>query len=321
MTPAHFLIGLGAGAASALLYAAAATGSAVALMLIYIAPLPILIAGVGWGRHAGLLGAAAGAVSLALIFGAKAGVYFLIVAGLPAWWLANLAMLGRPGATEGETEWYPVGRLVVWCAALGAALIAATIPLVATDLESYRAALRAVFTEVFAQVLAGTGGAATLPGGQDPKQIVDFLTAVAPGVAATSWTLVTLANLYLAARICRALGRLSRPWPDIPSMELPRGAALGLLAGFGGSLLPGLLSVAAELVAATFLFAFMLLGLAVMHMATRGVPARGLILVALYALTLQPLAGVFLAGLGLSEQLFGLRRRLAARRGGPPATP
>lgn len=313
MTPALFLIGLGAGAASALLYAAAASGAAVALMLLYVAPLPVLIAGVGWRHHAGLLGAAVGAVALALIVGPKTGVYFLIAVGLPAWWLAYLALLARPGASEADTEWYPVGRLVVWCAVIGAGLVAATIPLVASDLESYRAALREVFSKAL------TGGAATLPGGQDPKQLVDVMAVVAPGLAATVWTLATLANLYLAGRICRASGRLMRPWPDVAGMQLPRGASIGLLGGFAGSFLPGLASLVAELFAATFLVAFMLLGLAVAHVTTRNAPARGLILFALYALLmLQPWVGIFLAGLGLSEQMFGFRRRFGARPNGPP---
>lgn len=308
MTPSLFLIGIGAGAASALLYAAAASGSPLALSLLYVAPLPILIAGVGWRHVAGLVGAGVGAAALTLVIGPKTGLYFLVAVGLPAWWLAYLALLARPGATEADTEWYPVGRLLVWCAGLGAALVSATIPLVATDLEAYRAALREVFSSALS---AAPGGA--LPGGQDPKALIDLMAMIAPGLAATVWTIATIANLWLAGRICRASGRLVRPWPDIARMDLPRGAALGLAGGFLGSFLPGLPSLVAELFAATFLIAFTLLGLAVVHVTTLAAPARGLILFALYALLLiQPWIAIFLAGLGLTEQMFGIRRRFGA---------
>lgn len=312
------MIGLGAGAASALLYAAAASGSPVALMLLYVAPLPILLAGVGWRHHAGLTGAAFGAVALTLTIGPKPGLYFALVVGLPAWWLAYLTLLARPGASEADTEWYPVGRLVCWCAALGALLVAATIPLVATNLEEYQAALRGVF----AKALEGAGAAGEipkLPGGQDPKALIDLMAVLAPGLAATFWTLSSIANLWLAARITRASGRLVRPWPDLAHMDLPRGAAIAMLAGFAGSFLPGLPSLVAELFAGTFLMAFTLLGLAVMHVTTRNLPARGLILFALYALLLlQPWIVIFLAGLGLAERLIGLRRRFGPPPGGPP---
>ena len=314
MTLSLILIGIGAGSASALLYAAAASGSPLALMLLYVAPLPILLAGVGWRHHAGLIGAIWGALALVLAIGPKTGLYFAIAVGGPAWWLAYLALLARPGETV--AEWYPIGRLVAWCAALGALLVACTIPLVAGSLEEYRATLREVFSKALD---ASPGGAPQLPGGQDPKALIDFMAVLAPGLAATFWTLSSILNLWLAGRITRASGRLVRPWPDLAMMELPRGATLALLGGFAGSFLPGLPSLVAELFAGTFLMAFTLQGLAVMHVTTRAAPMRGAILFALYALlVIQPWIAVFLAGLGLSEQAFGIRRRFGPPPGGPP---
>jgi hypothetical protein len=310
-----FPIGLGAGAVSALLYAAAASGSPLALALLYVAPLPVLLAGIGWRHHAGIVGAVFGGLALTFIIGPKTGLYFAVAVGLPAWWLAYLALLARQNEDGSPAEWYPVGRLVAWCAALGALLVAATIPMVATTLEEYRAALR----EVFSKALQAAGPTPQLPGGQDPKALIDFMALLAPGLAATFWTLSSLLNLWLAGRIVRASGKLVRPWPDIANFELPRGATLALLGGFAGSFLPGLPSLVAELVSGTFLMAFMLLGLAVMHVTTRAAPARGLILFALYALLVfMPWLAVFLAGLGLAEQFIGIRRRFGPPPGGPP---
>lgn len=319
MTASLFLIGLGAGAASALLYVAAATGLSIALLLLYVAPLPILLAGIGWRHHAGLVGAIFGALVLSLAVGPKTGFFFMLAVGAPAWWLAYLALLARPGASEADTEWYPVGRLVVWCAIIGAALIAATIPLVANDLESYRAALREVFSQALVGPSAEAAGAPKLPGGQDPKVLIDLMATLAPLLAATVWTMSSLFNVWLAARICRASGRLVRPWPDLARMELPRGALAGIGAAFLASFLPGLLGLVAELFAATMSTAFLLLGLAVLHVTTRAVPARGLVLFALYALLLlQPWISIFLIGVGIAEQFFGLRRRFGPPPGGPP---
>src|SRR5262249_39586884 len=49
------LVGLGAGAAAALLFATVVSGSIAAVFLFYLAPLPILIAALGWSHIAGLI--------------------------------------------------------------------------------------------------------------------------------------------------------------------------------------------------------------------------------------------------------------------------
>src|SRR5688572_15773162 len=81
------LIGLGAGAAAALLFASVASGSALSLLLFYLAPLPILIASIGWSHWSGLLAAVASAIGLGVAFSLKFSTFYLIAVGLPAWWL------------------------------------------------------------------------------------------------------------------------------------------------------------------------------------------------------------------------------------------
>ena len=98
-----YLIGVSAGAAAALLFASVASGSALSVLLFYLAPLPILIAALGWSHWAALIAAVVASASLAAIFGSYFFVGFLICVGLPAWWLGYLALLARPAATPGGT--------------------------------------------------------------------------------------------------------------------------------------------------------------------------------------------------------------------------
>ena len=113
------LIGIGAGAAAALLFASVTSGAWLSIPLFYLAPLPIMIAGLGWSHWAALTGALTGALALGIAFGPVFFFTFLAGAGLPAWWLAYLAMLARPlGNGTATLEWYPPGRLVVWAAVL-----------------------------------------------------------------------------------------------------------------------------------------------------------------------------------------------------------
>lgn len=307
------LVGAGAGIASALLYAAAASGSPLALLLLYVAPLPVLLAAVGWRHTAGLVATVVGSAFLTLLVGPKTGIYFVFAVGLPSWWLAYLALLAKVGPNGGAEEWYPVGRLVIWCAVLGALLVAATIPIIATDLDGYQAALRSMFERAFE-----APGAPEAPGGQDPKALIEFMTKLAPGMAASFWTLASIFNLWLAGRITRSSQRLARPWPYLPGIEFPRSASLGLLAATALSFLPGLAGLVAGLFAGTLLMVFALLGLTVVHTAARRAPLRGLMLFGFYAVVLiQPWLMIPLALLGLADHFFGLKRRF----GPPPPAP
>jgi len=55
--PIPLIIGAGSGLISAALFASAATATALAGVLFYLAPLPICLAGLGWGGTAALVSA------------------------------------------------------------------------------------------------------------------------------------------------------------------------------------------------------------------------------------------------------------------------
>lgn len=318
------LIGIAAGAAAALLFASVASGSPFAVLLFYLAPLPLLIAAIGWSHIAGLVAAIVAAGALALVFGQFLFLAFLLGVGLPAWWLGYLALLARPVATPaGETlEWYPVGRLVVWAAILGALVVMIAIPNFGFDAETFRAALRRIFERV---LRAQTGGAADaplrLPGVTDPDRLLNLMVIVIPPAAAVLSTLTSLANLWLAAVIVRVSGRLQRPWPAISSMTFPAYAPALLAAGLAGTFIGDIVGVAATILTASMFLAFSILGLAVMHAVTLGVNSRTFILIGVY-LTLFVLYWpvLLLALVGLAEMMLSIRDRFANRRG-PPAAP
>lgn len=312
------LIGLGAGAATALLFASVKSGALLSILLFYIAPLPILIAALGWSHLAGLIAAIVAALALAFTFGWTFFLVFLIGVGLPAWWLGYLTMLARPAADGAALEWYPPGRLVVWCAVLGALIVIAAIPTFGTDEQSFNAALRAAF-EQFVRVtpdrpVSGDDALA----GIDKTRLIDFLVMVIPSTAAVLATMTNTINLWIAARIVRLSGRLNRPWPDLAAMEFPKLVAGVLLAAIVVSLFGGLAGIAATVLSASLLVAFAILGFAVLHAITRGRPSRPFLLSGVYAATLLfgwPMLVMTL--LGLAEAAFQIRAR-AARKAGPP---
>ncbi|HEX3161226.1 MAG TPA: DUF2232 domain-containing protein, partial [Pseudolabrys sp.] len=56
------IIGIGAGVAAALLFASVTSGIWLSVPLFYLAPLPIMIAGLGWSHWAALIASLTGAL-------------------------------------------------------------------------------------------------------------------------------------------------------------------------------------------------------------------------------------------------------------------
>jgi hypothetical protein len=316
------LIGIGAGAAAALLFASVASGTLLSIPLFYLAPLPILIAALGWSHWAALLAAAAGAVGLAAVFGAVFFFAFLAGAGVPAWWLGYLAMLARPaaGGAAAGLDWYPPGRLVVWAAVLAALTVTVAIPNFGSDAESFRSALHDALMSLL-RADTGADGASALPGVRNVERLVNFLVAAVPPAAAVVATVTSLVNLWLAARVVKVSGLLQRPWPQLSALTFPKLVAATLAVAMALSFTSGLVSIVAGVFAASLLMAYAVLGLAVLHAITQGVSSRAFLLGGIYAAIIVfgwPVLA--LCVLGLIETAFDLRARVASRRGPPART-
>jgi hypothetical protein len=313
------IIGIGAGAAAALLFASVTSGSWLSIPLFYLAPLPIMIAGLGWSHWAAMTAALAGALGLGAVFGTVFLLAFSAGAGFPAWWLGYLAMLARPvAATNGSGqnassfEWYPPGRLVVWAAALGILVVIVAIPNFGIDAESFRAGLRDALNAILR--VNGTPARA----GSNTERLIEILVNAIPPAAAVLATITNLLNLWLAARVVKFSGRLARPWPQLSSMSFPPLVAAALAVAIVLSFLDGMLGIVGGIVAASLLLAYGVLGFAVLHAITQGMSARPFVLSVTYA-------GVILLGwpmlalclLGLVDTAIGLRARVSAKRGPP----
>jgi len=306
------LVGLGAGAASALLFASIASGSLLSIFLFYVTPLPILLAALGWSHWAAAIAALSAATSLAAVFGSIFFVAFMVGTGIPAWWLGYLAMLARP-ANGGSLEWYPPGRLVLWCAVFAVVVISVGILTFGTDLESFRSEMRQGLERMI-QFRSDT------PGGTKPNQtqFIEFLVAIIPLAAGVLATITNVLNLWLAALIVRFSGRLRRPWPDLSALTFPRVAAAALAVAIILTFAGGMLGLLATVSSAALLVAYGILGFAVLHSLTRGSRGRSLVLGAAYAsviLFFWPV--VALCMLALADAAIDLRGRAANKRGPP----
>ena len=318
--------GIGAGLVAALLFSAVITGSPVGMLLWYLAPLPILIVALGWNQLSGLLASFVGAAATAALVRPSAGVAFALGPALPAWWLAYLALLGRPAGTtdaapKEEFEWYPLGRLLLWIGlAASCVTLAATVTIGSGDYDLYRTRMVHLVGSLL-RYQFGLQATADLPeiAGMSGADVVSAVVDLVPAGLAAVIALVLTLNLWVAAKAVSISGRLSRPWPVVPTARMPRLALVMFALGIPLALAWGFIGIAGIGIIGALAMAFALQGLAFLHAVTVGRPGRRILLSLAYFLALF-FGQVFLPILtltGLADTASPLRRRLISHHGVP----
>jgi len=316
------LIGLAAGCASALMFASIISGALISLLLFYLAPLPLMVAALGWGPIAATIGGIVAASGLGAIFGLPYCIAFAITVAVPAWWLGHLSLLGRPlpGAAAGngsapaapQLEWYPVGRILLWIAGFAALATIAAMLTLGTDAETITNSLRSGLSRILGARDAASSG--------DIERWVAALAIVAPA-AATIVAMMTLTlNLWLAGKIAATSGRLHRPWPDLKSAELPPMTLVALSVALAFCFIGGLAAMFAQITTTALMMAYGLTGFAVLHTLTLVLKSRVFWLCCTYAIVVAfgwPVLAMI--ALGLADAVFGIRQRYL--RGKPPPLP
>jgi hypothetical protein len=304
-------IGIGAGLVSALLFAVVISGAPLALLLSYVAPFPIVVAALGWNHRAGLLAVFIGAAGLALMFTPSAGIAFAVGIGLPAWWLGYLALLAR--STPAGPEWYPTGRLLAWLAVLAAAVTLAGALGIGLSHSAYETAMRnAVQSFIRAETELPDGEPLSLPGGLASDDLVSAIIAAVPPLAAASFVLMLVLNIWLAAKTVAISEKLPRPWPVIADTTMPRTTLIAFFVALvAAAVTGGFIGLFAMALTGAFACAFALQGLAALHALTRGRPGRPALLGLAYMLLIIFLMWILpiLAIFGIADILFGLRNR------------
>jgi hypothetical protein len=309
--PTQILIGVGAGLVSAALFASAALAGAFAGIPFYLAPLPLCLAGLGWGRATVLIAAATGALLLAVVLSAPLGLAFGLTLGLPIVTLIHLLLLARPAAVPNEEgaaalEWYPPGRLVGWAAMMAGFLAGLLALALGPDVETYRQQVGALLSPELIAALDPDGNIFT-PETVEKLKVV--LAKTLPAAFAVVWLIIVLFNLWVGGFIVESSGRALRPWPDLHALEVPNAFVAVFAVALALSFLPGIIGVLATGFAGAMLFAYVLQGLAVIHTYSLGMTMRPLLLVAVYlGILFLGWVAIVVAIIGLGEPLFGLRR-------------
>ncbi len=312
----RWVVAIGAGCAAALLFAVSAQSSVLAMALAYLAPLPIMIATLGWGLDAGAIAGGISVAALALLAEPLSALLFAASVAGPAWALAAFAVTPVARyfrAHKPDAPVHPsVGAVVTLAAMFGILGAAAVLTTVIVVYGSYSEGARQVASAVAALAADAFDGA---PDKLTAREFADALVRFGPPAIAASTLMMLCVNLYAAARSTQLSRNLPRGWPDLPtSLALPWPLGVVFLACLAATYgLPSPASQYFSIGTGGLGGALALQGLAVAHALSRGLKMRPLMLVALYACCVLRAKYTLpvLAALGVLDGFLRLRSRAA----------
>jgi hypothetical protein len=287
------LIGAAAGAAAALLSVGSVVQSTFSFILFVLSPLPLMLAGLGWGPVAGLTAGAACVLAVASFAGSSPALVIALSTVMPATVAAYLGGMARLD-NDHPAEWYPLGRILfVMTGLIAAGFVAIGIYL---DFPAITAELS---VELVKRIAAADPAFAADP--VATMSLANSVLKIIPFLQPATWLLVIMANFWLALAISRRSGLFRRPKDDWPSsLKMPSGVLPLFALAMAGTFLGGGIGMIAWCIAGAFSMAFVFTGFAALHRLSRGKPWRMTALWIAYATSLTiglPVLAFLFAGL------------------------
>lgn len=330
-----FAAAIGAGLAAALFSMLVAQKTSFALAMGFLAPLPIMIAALGFGSLAGLIAVVVGAIAvgvfdmrpegLALVLPGNVAsawldlLVFVVGLAAPAWLLARLAVVApaaaapvQPSVPVRRPEEGRLGRLMAVAVGFAAVAVALDFAVAITKEGGFAAFMTKTIAKAEPLVKSLIVANRKLPEGLNVHDIAVGVTWAQMPLMAGAEVVLLIFNLWLAGRIAQTSGLLSNQWPDIARYaRMPRALALVLAVVLGLSIAGGLIGMMSLIASGALLMGFALQGLAVIHFVTRGKSYRLplLIIVYLSMVILMPWLIVFYGFVGLLDTAFAFRDR------------
>lgn len=317
MTPQTIGYGALAGATTALLCLGLAKGSVLAVLLFFLSPVPLMVAGLGFGLKAVLIG---GFIALGAII-AFTNIHVAVLVALAvvapaavcAGWLNLARPAGEIGGPQDKLAWYPLADVLFVMAMLtGLAYVVLGV------MVGFGPELVASLTkELVAQFEATNPDMAFTP--EAAANLQHFMLTVVPVAQPLFWMLTLTLSLYIALTIANRSGLTRRPREDWPvSLRMPRVATFVFLAALAISFIAGGIGHIGAAFAGALGAGFTMAGFALLHARTRGSAARPLLLT---------LAYLSVAFVGFTSLFFFIAGVLGAGRhvplspAGPPSLP
>ncbi|MBA8819740.1 DUF2232 domain-containing protein [Ochrobactrum sp. GPK 3] len=262
-------VGILAGLASALMSSGVIVQSGMAMVLYFLTPLPIFVAALGWGSTAGIVAAAVATVAVGVFAVPMAALLMALTSYVPAAVGAYLSGLARPaeelGGPKDVMVWYPLSDIVFRLALMVAVSFVVIGAILGFGPDMARELANTVIDRV----------AEADPQFTASDEMRDTMSALLmfalPAIQPATCLAILVGNLYLALRLTAMSGRLRRPRDDWPAtLRMPRPALIVFAIALAVAFFSGAAGLVATVVVGALGAGFMMAGLAIMHMRTRG---------------------------------------------------
>ncbi len=273
------LIGAAAGIAAALLSVGSVVQTVLSFLLFVLTPLPLMLAGLGWGPIAGGTAAAVCILAIYAFAGEPQAIIIALTTVIPATLAAYYGGMARLDSGR-PVEWYPLGSILfALTVAVAAGFILSGVyidfPKISGELSVELVKRIADADPEFAKDPIAT------------MSLANTLIKAVPFLQPSSWLLVMVANFWLALLVSRRSGLFQRPKDDWPtSLKMPSRALPIFAVTMAATFLSGGWQMMAWCVAGAFSTAFVLTGFAALHRISRGQPWRSTALWVAYATSL-----------------------------------
>ncbi|TCS60131.1 DUF2232 domain-containing protein [Varunaivibrio sulfuroxidans] len=299
-----------AGVVSAMITLASLSGGTFnALFLAFFGPLPLMLAGLGYGIGALSIAAVVGLGLITVIGGPYAAGVYVLFHALPAGITVKLA-LSRVKC-NGAVRWIKAGEILAWLCVIG------VVALLGFGLyghwvqDTFSNAVKVYLDFRFQEIAPNQDAAAR-------ARFVSHLAAFFPGLLGGGWIVLVSVNAAAAQALLARGGKSIRPSPAYRDLILPGWFSWPLILAAVGALIgSGEIEYAGRQIVLLLSVAFFFLGLAVIHSLMRRVAFRGVLLALLYVvLVFSGWFSMVVTGIGMIEQWAGLRERFADPKNG-----
>ena len=174
----------------------------------------------------------------------------------------------NPPQASGEQalEWYPVGHLIIWAVALAALISVGLILAFGVTDPAFIGELEKKLAEAIKSSVSEVSSGAPMSN-ENIATMTKLAIAMMPAGGAIAIASSLLFSLWISARVTFASEQFERPRPDLAAISYPTGTALAVAIAMAASFLPQPMSVVAAAALGALLFAYLLMGLAVIHYA------------------------------------------------------
>lgn len=305
--PRALIIAALAGVVSGVVFIAPMYQSVIGMLFINFTHLPLLLAGLGLGTAAVGVAALTGTMVVGVAKGLGPLLSFLAAIALPTALAVRQALLRR-AADDGSAVWYPPGRLLVLLVCYGAGMFILLYMVMSNDSPGMIETMRAMLDHMLTIMVPA------MP--DDERLIAAGLWALyIPAALVVSWLTTLTFNAAIAQGLLKRLGLNLRPSLEFSKTELPLAFAFALVMSGGlWRFTGGVASFFGQTLTIIIALAYLFVGLVVVHKLSQNWPMRPFLLVVFYLMLLLFLGWpglVLVAAVGLADQLFGLRPRLA----------